>query len=83
METIRDVLNRLRWDPSADADAVVLRIRVRHDGHEAVDEIAFAHVDHVLPEGVECRGGVFIPYHRVVAIHDRGRTLWPRGEGGG
>ncbi len=82
METIRDVLNRMRWDPSADGAAVVLRVRVRHDGRETVDEIAFADVAGILPGGVECGGGVFIPYHRVVEIVDAGRTLWPSGPDG-
>ncbi len=82
METIRDVLNRLRWDPSAGAEGVVVRLRVRRDGRETVDDLAFADVEQILPAGMECRGGVFIPYHRVVQVRGPGGVLWPPAEGG-
>jgi uncharacterized protein (UPF0248 family) len=77
--TVRDLLNRLRWDPSARPDRVVLEVRVREAGEESLDEVRFQEVSEILPGGVAVADGTFLPYHRVMAVRRNGEVLWRRG----
>jgi uncharacterized protein (UPF0248 family) len=74
--TLRALLNRLRWDPRAGSEGVVLVLRVREEGRETTQELAFAMVGDILPAGVLSRDGTFLPYHRVVAVRCGGEWLW-------
>jgi uncharacterized protein (UPF0248 family) len=81
MATLRDVLNRLRWDPHGGTGAVVLSVRVREDGAEGIEEIGFDSVIEILPGGVTVAGGVFLPYHRIVAVRRGEEVVWRDGKG--
>ena len=82
--TLRELLNRLRWDAAAGREGVVLAVRTREGGVELVDEVPFAGVVEILPAGVTVADGTFVPYHRVVAVRRGGETLYrARGTGGG
>lgn len=74
--TLRTLFNRLRWDETADAEGVVLVVRVRHGRHEREEEFLFAEIGDILAAGVTSVDGTFLPYHRVVAVRRRGEVLW-------
>lgn len=73
---LRTLLNRLRWDATADAEGVVLVVRVRHGPHEREEELLFGEISEILAAGVTGVDGTFLPYHRVVAVRRRGEELW-------
>jgi uncharacterized protein (UPF0248 family) len=79
MGTLRELLNRLRWDRSAGSEAVVLTVRSRQGSVENVKELAFASVVAILPGGVTVVDGTFLPYHRVVSVRRGGEVLWKSG----
>jgi uncharacterized protein (UPF0248 family) len=74
--TVRELLNRLRWDPRTQRDGVVLLLRVRVEGRETVQELPFEAVGEILPAGVVSQDGTFLPYHRVVAVRRGAEWLW-------
>lgn len=74
--TVRELLNRLRWDSHAASDEVVLLLRVRVEGRETIQELSFEAVGEILPAGVLSRDGTFLPYHRVVAVRRGADWLW-------
>ncbi len=76
---MRELLNRLRWDPGAGPERVVLEVRVRESGEERIEEMRFEDVAQILPTGVTVAGGTFLPYHRVMAVRRKGEVLWRRG----
>ena len=73
---LRELLNRLRWDPARGGEGVVLGYRSRVLGEEREVEIPFAHVADVLAEGVVLANDTFLPYHRVVVVRRGSETLW-------
>jgi uncharacterized protein (UPF0248 family) len=75
--TVRELLNRLRWDAGSRPDGVVIEVRARKAGEERVEPVPFESVIEVLPAGVVVAGGVFLPYHRFVRIRRGGELLWP------
>jgi uncharacterized protein (UPF0248 family) len=77
--TLRDVLNRLRWDAGAGAGGVVVAVRLRVEGEERVEDVDFTAVAEILARGVTLADGTFLPYHRVVAVRRGGETLWRSG----
>lgn len=81
MPTVREVLNRLRWDPRGGPEVVVLAVRVREGGTENIEEIEFASVLEILPGGVTVADGTFLPYHRVVTVRRGGEVLWRSSSG--
>ena len=81
MPTVREVLNRLRWDPRGGPEAVVLAVRVRMGGTESIEEIEFTSVLEILPGGVTVADGTFLPYHRVVTVRRGEEVLWRGGKG--
>ena len=81
MSTVREVLNRLRWDPRGGPEVVVLAVRVREGGTESIEEIEFASVVEILPGGVTVADGTFLPYHRVVTVRCGREVLWRSSSG--
>ena len=80
--TLRELLNRLRWDAGADHEGVVLAVRTREGGVETVEPVAFSEIVEILPGGVTVADGTFVPYHRIVTVRRGGETLWrARGKG--
>ena len=80
--TLRETLNRLRWDVAADHEGVVLAVRTREGGVETVEPVAFVGIAEILPGGVTLADGTFVPYHRVVTVRRGDETLWrARGKG--
>jgi len=73
---LREVLNRLRWDPASTGAGVVLRYTSRIAGEARELEIGFSQVAEVLAEGVVLANGTFLPYHRLVAVMRGNETLW-------
>jgi uncharacterized protein (UPF0248 family) len=80
--TVRELLNRLRWDAGSRSAGVVIEVRDRRGGEEGVEPVPFAAVGEVLPAGVVAAGGVFLPYHRIVRVRRGDEVLWPPGDGG-
>lgn len=74
--TVRELLNRLRWDPHAPGEGVVLVLRVRMEGRETVQDLPFEAVGEILPAGVLSLDGTFLPYHRIVAVRRGVEWLW-------
>ena len=79
MATVRDLLNRLRWDPVPGAGAVDVEVRFRDGGVERSRRLAFADVVEILPGGLTVADGTFIPYHRVVKVRRGEEVLWRSG----
>ncbi len=82
MATVRELLNRLRWDVGSRPAGVVIEVRDRRDGEETIEPVPFAAVSEVLPAGVVAAGGVFLPYHRIVRVRRGDEVLWPPAAGG-
>jgi uncharacterized protein (UPF0248 family) len=79
MGTLRELLNRLRWDRNAESEGVVLAVRSRDGSVEKVEELAFDSVIAILAGGVTVADGTFLPYHRVVSVRRGGEVLWKSG----
>ncbi|MCU0291863.1 MAG: DUF504 domain-containing protein [Thermoanaerobaculaceae bacterium] len=74
--TVRELLNRLRWDSHAESGGVALLLRVRVEGRETIQELPFDAIGEILPAGVLSQDGTFLPYHRVVAVRRGAAWLW-------
>lgn len=74
--TLRELLNRLRWDPEAPGGAVEVGMLVRDEDGERVEPVPFAAVTEILPAGVTLSGGTFIPYHRLRFVRQGQTHLW-------
>jgi uncharacterized protein (UPF0248 family) len=74
--TLRDLLNRLRWDVAAPSADVVLDARVRASGEETVEVVRFDEVVEILPAGVTVADGTFLPYHRLLEVRRGSQVLW-------
>lgn len=79
MGTARALLNRLRWDPQAARDDVVLTVRSREDGAERLREVDFTAVVGILPRGFTLADGTFLPYHRLVTVRVGEEVVWRSG----
>ncbi len=77
MGTLREQLNRLRWDARASSTGVVLEVRTRDRGVEQRAEVGFESVLEILPAGIIVAGDTFLPYHRVVRVRRGPAILWP------
>ncbi|HVN76974.1 MAG TPA: DUF504 domain-containing protein [Thermoanaerobaculaceae bacterium] len=77
MATLRDLLNRLRWDAAAERGDVVVEVRTREGCVDRLEEIEFDSVVSILPHGVEVAGGTYLPYHRVAGVRRGAEILWP------
>ena len=75
--TVRELLNRLRWDAGSQAAGVVIEVRDRIGREERIEPVRFAAVTEVVAAGFVTAGGVFLPYHRVVRIRRGDEVLWP------
>ena len=74
--TLRELLNRLRWDAGEDAAAVVIEYLARVESEERIEAVAFADVVEILPAGVMLSGETFIPYHRIRTVRRGREELW-------
>ncbi|MGV8039533.1 MAG: RNA repair domain-containing protein [Thermoanaerobaculaceae bacterium] len=74
--TVRDLLNRLRWDPGAAQAGVTIVLRVREEGRATTQELPFDDVREILPAGVLSRDGTFLPYHRMIVVRRGPEVLW-------
>ena len=81
MTTVREVLNRLRWDAAAERLGVVIEVRTREDGIERLEVVEFESVVDILRRGVALSGETFLPYHRIVRVRRGNEVLWPPPEG--
>ena len=81
MPTVREVLNRLRWDPRGEPATVVLAVRVREGAVESIEEIQFASVSEILAGGVTVADGTFVHYHRLVSVKRGEEVLWHSSRG--
>lgn len=79
---LRELFNRLRWDATAEADGVVLDVRVREGGVATIEAVGFASILEIMPAGVAVADGTFLPYHRIVAVRRHGTTIWRKREEG-
>lgn len=79
--TVRELLNRLRWDVAAERRGVLIEIRTREEGIERLQNIKFESVVDILPRGVTLAGATFLPYHRFVRVWRGDEVLWPPPEG--
>ncbi len=76
--TLRALLNRLRWDRTADEDAVVLDVHFRESDEDRTREVPFEEVVEISGFGVTLADGTLLPYHRVLAVRGTGHILWCR-----
>ncbi|MGE5234864.1 MAG: RNA repair domain-containing protein [Acidobacteriota bacterium] len=83
VRTVRELLNRLRWDLAATAVGVVLEVRSREGGGEVIEAVRFEEVTDILPAGVVVADGTFLPYHRLVTVRRGDEVLWRAHERGG
>jgi len=74
--TVREVLNRVRWDRRGARGAVVLTVLAREGGVERSHEVEFASIVAILPGGVTVADGTFLPYHRLVSVRRGEEVLW-------
>ena len=74
--TLREVLNRLRWNAGNTAGGVVVTYREREGGDNRERHVAFAEVAEILPRGVNLADGTYLPYHRVVAVRRGAELVW-------
>ena len=78
---LRELLNRLRWDPGCDASSVSISVLGREGGAEVVERVPFAAVSVVGAAGLTVTDGTFLPYHRIIKITRGSEVLWlARGE---
>ncbi len=81
VNTVRELLNRLRWDSAAERSGVVVEVRTREHGDERIATIDFDSLVEILPRGVTLAGETFLPYHRFVRVRRGSQVLWPPTEG--
>ncbi len=76
-KSIRDILNRLKWDPRFDfRDVEVVYVdRVAGKGYSSLSGEEIEDVGHKF---IFLTGDVMIPMHRVVEVKYRGRTVWSK-----
>ncbi len=82
MQTVREFLNRIRWDESlAGSDFKIGYYDRLQDGLIVVafKEIIFSKGDRFAFQVIDEEGVVHsVPYHRVKAIYRDGRLIWHR-----
>ena len=76
--TLRELLNRFRWDAERGGSPAWLNILERGGGHETLRRVGFVDVTLILSAGVELADGTFIPYHRIREVWQHGEMVWPR-----
>jgi uncharacterized protein (UPF0248 family) len=74
--TVRELLNRLRWDADEDAAAIEIDFVARGDAGERLEAVRFAAIVEILPAGVTLSGASFIPYHRIRCVRRGHEALW-------
>ncbi len=76
-KSIRDILNRLKWDNSFDFSKVevVYIDRAKNSGLSSVSGEEIEDVGHKF---LFLIGDVMIPMHRIVEIKYSGKTIWSK-----
>ena len=74
--TLRELLNRLRWDGEARPAEVVLTVLSREAGRDAEKAVVLTAGARFLPAGVLLADGTFLPYHRVISVRVGAETAW-------
>ena len=74
--TLRDVLNRLRWDGSTTAAGTVIGFVTRGENGEQVEMARLEQIADITATGVTLAGGTFIPYHRIRTVRRGREELW-------
>jgi len=76
-KSIRDVLNRLKWDPRFDFEEVevVYIDRVSGSGYSSVWGWEIEDVGHKF---LFVLGDTMIPIHRIVEVKYRGKAIWSK-----
>lgn len=80
--TLRELLNRLRWDAASNPAVVLVWALSRNAGRATARAVAFASVAEILAAGVLLADGTFLPYHRILRVSVGGETVWQSREGG-
>lgn len=78
MNQLRDVLNRLRWDPGRVEAGIQIVVLVRRGGSETREGIPFEDVVEIGSRGVVLGDGTFLPFHRIREVRRGGDELWRR-----
>lgn len=81
MGTLRDVLNRLRWDPGSESRGIVLRVLTRWGGEAGLDSVPFERIADITASGVVLGDGTFLPFHRIHQVVRGEASLWRRSDG--
>lgn len=74
--TLRELVNRLRWDGGTTPEGVVIGFLTRTESGEHVEVAILEQITHVTATGVTLAGGTFIPYHRIRIVRRDHETLW-------
>lgn len=74
--TVRDLLNRARWDEHAGGSGLTLAVRERQGNHEKIRHVAFSEVAEILAAGVLTADGTFFPYHRIISVTTARGPVW-------
>ena len=75
-ETLRELLNRLRWSPAEHEEEAAFLVAVRRAGETVEDRVPLEEVREIGPGGVVLFDGTFLPYHRFTQVTVGGRPVW-------
>jgi len=78
MNELRDLLNRLRWDPGEEAEGIEIMVLVRRAGGAQIEAVPFDHLAEITSAGVVVADGTFLPFHRIQQVRRHGNALWRR-----
>lgn len=80
-ETLRELLNRLRWSPAEHEEEAAITVAVRRGGLDVEDVVALGDVQEIGAAGIVLFDDTFLPYHRITQVTAAGRPVWrsPRG----
>jgi uncharacterized protein (UPF0248 family) len=78
MNDLRDLLNRLRWDPGEETGGAEILVLVRRAGESQIESVPFDHLAEITSAGVVVADGTFLPFHRIQQVRRRGDVLWRR-----
>lgn len=73
MNQLRELLNRLRWDPDQETGEIRLLVLVRREGKAQLESVPFEHLAEITAAGVFVADGTFLPFHRIREVR-RGNT---------
>ncbi len=77
MKSIREVLNRLKWDPSFDFSKVEI-VYVDRAIPSGVSVMRGEEVEDIGHKFLFLKGDIMIPMHRIIEIRYEGKVFWKR-----